>query len=322
MNERIAFIGFGEAGQTISRGLLGEARPAIRTYDILFDDPANRGTLKRAAEALGVGVARDHADAVRGAELVFLAVTAASSLEAARSCLPVLSKGQLFLDVNSVSPRRKIETAALVAPSGAAYVDVAVMAPVAPYLHKVPCLIGGPGAAALAPRAAALGMKMEFVSPEVGQASAIKMFRSIVVKGMEAILVESMTASAEYGVEARVLASLEETFPGIDWEKLSGYMIERVVSHGKRRAAEMREVAETLESIGLEPTMATATAACQQRVADLGVKERLGGRKTEDRAELIGLIREALEALPRIADPPRTPSTKRKSRAYSGRSKS
>jgi 3-hydroxyisobutyrate dehydrogenase len=293
MSERIAFIGFGEAGQTISRGLLGDSKPAIRTYDILFGQPGG-APLEAAARSLGVALARDHADAVRGAGLVFLAVTASSSLEAARSCLPGLAKGQLFLDINSVSPQRKIETAALVAPSGAAYVDVAVMAPAAPYLHKVPCLIGGPGAAALAPRAAVLGMKMEFVSPEVGQASAIKMFRSIVVKGLEAILVESMTASSEYGVEARVLASLQETFPGIDWEKLAGYMIERVVSHGKRRAAEMREVAATLEGIGLEPTMAAATAVRQQWIADLGVKERLKGRKTEDRAELVRTIREAM----------------------------
>ena len=294
MSERIAFVGFGEAGQTISRGLLVEGKPAIRAYDILFDDAADTGKLKRAAEALGVAIARDHADAVREADLVFLAVTAASSLQAAKSCLASLMQGQLFLDVNSVSPQRKIETAALVAPTGAAYVDVAVMAPVAPYLHKVPCLIGGPGATALVPRALALGMKMEFVSAQVGQASAIKMFRSIVVKGLEAILVESMTASSEYGVEARVLASLQETFPGIDWEQLSGYMIERVVSHGKRRAAEMREVAATLEGIGLEPTMAAATAVRQQWIADLGVKERLKGRKTEDRAELVRTIREAM----------------------------
>lgn len=296
MSETLAFIGFGEAGQTISRGLLGAAKPAIRAYDILFDDPANAGRLKGAAQALGVGVARDHADAVRGADLVFLAVTASSSLAAARACLPGLRAGQLVLDINSVSPQRKIEAAALIAPSGAAYVDVAVMAPVAPYLHEVPCLIGGPGAAALAPRAAALGMKMEVVSAAVGQASAIKMFRSIVVKGMESILVESMVASSEYGVEARVLASLQESFPGIDWEKLAGYMIERVVSHGKRRAAEMREVAATLEGIGLEPLMAAASAARQQWIADLGVKALLEGRKTEDRAELVRAIRKAIEA--------------------------
>ena len=293
MSEKIAFIGFGEAGQTISRGLVAEAKAALRSYDILFGQPAG-APLEAAAKDLGVALARDHADAVREADLVMLTVTASSSLEAARSCLPGLRKGQLFLDMNSVSPKRKIETAALVAPTGAAYVDVAVMAPAAPYLHKVPCLIGGPGAEALAPRAAALGMKMELVSGEVGQASAIKMFRSIVVKGLEALLVESMTASAEYGVEARVLASLKETFPGIDWEKLAGYMLERVVSHGTRRAAEMREVSETLRSIGMEPTMAAATAVRQQWIADLGVKERLKDSKTEDRAELVRAIREAM----------------------------
>jgi 3-hydroxyisobutyrate dehydrogenase len=288
MSERIAFIGFGEAGQAISRGLLGGAKPSIRAYDILFGKPEG-APLETAARALGVGIARDHADAVREADIVFLAVTASSSREAATSCLPGLGKGQLFLDINSVSPRRKIETAALVSPTGAATVDVAVMAPVAPYLHKVPCLIGGPGAAALAPRAAALGMKMDVVSAEVGPASAIKMFRSIVVKGLEALLVESMAASAEYGVEDRVLASLTETWPGIDWEKLAGYMLERVVSHGKRRAAEMREVSATLESIGMQPIMAAATAARQQWLADLGVDA-----KTEDRAALVSAIRAAM----------------------------
>lgn len=294
MSETIAFIGFGEAGQTITRGLLGEPGCAIRAYDILFDEAADGGTLARVAQSLGVRVARNHADAVRGANLVVLAVTASSSLEAARACLPALATDQLVLDINSVSPQRKIDTAALIAPTGAAYVDVAVMAPVAPYLHKVPCLVGGPGAAALAPRAAALGMKMDFVSAEVGQASAIKMFRSIVVKGLESILVESMVAASEYGVEDRVLASLQKTFPGIEWEKLAGYMMERVVSHGKRRAAEMREVAATLEGIGLEPIMAAASASRQQWVADLGVKQHLGDRKTEDRAELVRAIREAM----------------------------
>ena len=293
MTERIAFIGFGEAGQSIGGGLLAQGAQ-LRTYDILFDDPADRGRLKRAAESLGVSVSQEHIAAVADASIVFLAVTASSSLAAARSCLPGLRQGQLFLDINSVSPQRKIETAALIAPSGAAYVDVAVMAPVAPYEHKVPCLIGGPGAEALLPRARALGMKLEFVSAEVGQASAIKMFRSIMIKGLEALVVESMLAASEYKVEERVLASLQETFPSLDWEKLSGYMIERVVSHGKRRASEMREVAETLRGIGLEPIMASATAARQQWLADLEVKENFKERKTENRAELVHAIRTAM----------------------------
>jgi len=293
MTERIAFIGFGEAGQTIGRGLLAQGAQ-LCAYDILFDDPADQGRLRGVAESLGVAVSENHAGAVKDAGIVFLAVTASSSLGAARSCLPGLARGQLFLDINSVSPQRKIETAALIAPTGAAYVDVAVMAPVAPYDHKVPCLVGGPGAEALQPRARALGMKMEFVSPEVGQASAIKMFRSIMIKGLEALVLESMVAASEYKVEERVLASLQETFPSLDWEKLAGYMIERVVSHGKRRAAEMREVAETLRGIGLEPIMASATAARQQWLADLDVKKNFKERKTENRTELVHAIRTAM----------------------------
>jgi 3-hydroxyisobutyrate dehydrogenase len=308
--ERIAFIGFGEAGQTISRGLLAARAARIRAYDILFDSPQDDPPLEETASALGVEVAASHVDAVRDADIVFLAVTASASLEAARSCLPGLRKGQLFLDINSVSPLRKIDTAALVAPTGAAYVDVAVMAPVAPYAHAVPCLIGGPGAAELLPRARAMGMKMEKVSDGVGQASAIKMFRSIMIKGLEALVLESMLAASEYGVEERVLASLEETFPALDWEKIAGYMLERVVSHGKRRAAEMREVAATLEGIGIEPLMATATAARQQWLADLGVKAQLGGRQTEDRAELVRAIRKAL-GKEKAPDTQRSPNRRR-----------
>ena len=291
-SERVAFIGFGEAGQTLAGGLVAAGVARIVAYDVLFD--ASPGSApEQAARALGVETARDHVAAVRDADVVFLAVTASSSLEAALACLPGLRRGQLFLDIDSVSPKRKIDTAARIAETGASYVDVAVMAPVAPYGHKVPCLIGGPGAAALLPLAEAIGMKMEMVSAEVGQASAIKMFRSVVIKGLEALVVESMVAAAEYRVEERVLASLAETFPSLDWEKLSGYMIERVVSHGQRRAAEMREVAATLEGIGIEPLMAAATAARQQWVADLRVKEQLAGRKTEQRAELVRAIRAA-----------------------------
>lgn len=295
MAEKIAFIGFGEAGQTIGKGLIGEGHTDICTYDILFDDPANAGKLKAAAEALGVAPAANHVDAVRGADLVFLAVTASSSLDAAQSCAPGLGKGQLFLDINSVSPKRKLDTATCITPTGAAYVDVAVMAPVAPYLHKVPLLVGGPGASEFVPRARSLGMKLEFVSDEVGQASAIKMFRSIMIKGLEALTLECMLAASGYRVEDQVLASLKETFPSLDWNRLSGYMIERVVSHGRRRAAEMREVAATVRGIGIDPLMAEATAARQQWLADLDVKKHLGGKKTEDRAELISAIRTAMK---------------------------
>lgn len=304
----VAFIGFGEAGQTFARGLHEEGVRDIRLYDILFDAP--QSSLRATATALanelaGVRLCASHVEAVRGASLVFLAVTAASSLDATRACLPGLGAGALLLDINSVSPQRKRETAALLdasgggAGGGARYVDVAVMAAVAKPRHKVPLLIGGPGGetfAALLPR---LGMQGEFVSVEVGEASAVKMCRSIMIKGIEALTVECMITATQFGVQQRVLASLAETFPSLDWEHISGYMIERVVSHGRRRAEEMREVAETVRGTGLAPLMATATAERQQWMADLGAKEAVraanGGKSSEDRELLVRLIRDCMK---------------------------
>ena len=290
--ERIAFIGFGEVGQTVSKGLLAGQRVEIRAFDLLFD----AGKLKDRAAELGVGVARDHADAVRGADMVFLAVTAGSSMEAARSCLPGLSAGQLFLDINSVSPRRKQETAALVAPTGARYVDVAVMTPIAPYAHKAPILCGGPGAREWLARGQSRGMNVEIVSEEVGPAAAIKMFRSIMVKGFEGLMLECMLAASEYGVEDRIVAALKESYPGVDWQYFSGYWIERVLTHGKRRAEEMREVAATVRACGLEPLMSAATAERHDWLARLGVKL---SEKTQDRDQLVAAIRAALGKGPR-----------------------
>ena len=299
----VAFIGVGEAGQTFARGLHAEGVRDIRLYDILFDAPQSslRATASAMANELpGVRLCASHAEAVRGASLVFLAVTAASSLDAARACIPALGAGALLLDINSVSPQRKRETAALVeaGASGARYVDVAVMAAVAKPRHKVPLLIGGPGGEAFAALLPRLGMQGEFVSAEVGEASAVKMCRSIMIKGIEALTVECMLTATHFGVQQRVLASLTETFPSLDWQHISGYMIERVVSHGRRRAEEMREVAETVRGTGLAPLMATATAERQQWMADLGAKEAVraanGGKSSEDRELLVRVIRDCM----------------------------
>ena len=200
-----------------------------------------------------------------------VAVTAATSLQAVRSAVPALRSGQRVLDVNSVSPARKRETESIVTPTGAAYVDVAVMSPVHPALHRTPFLVSGPGAAGAMDGFAALGMKAEHVGVDTGAASAVKRVRSILVKGLEALLVESMLTGAHYGVLERVLASMQHSHPGFDWSRMAGYSIERVVSHGVRRAAEMREVATTVAQAGLEPLMASAIAERQQWLADLRV---------------------------------------------------
>ena len=141
---------------------------------------------------------------------------------------------------------------------------------------------------------APFGMRLQVVSDSIGVAAATKMFRSIIVKGLEALMLECVLASAPYGADERVFSSLSESFPGIDWQKLANYMVNRVVVHGERRAREMEEVAETLESLGIEPIMAQAAASRQDWCARLGISPQFGpeGPKT---------YREVLDAIARTA---------------------
>jgi len=284
---RICFIGFGEAGQAIASGLTEEKVAGMAAWDILF--PEREGEkLKDAGAAIGVRVAASAADAVDGADIVVSAVTAASSLAAAQSVKAQLA-GQLFLDINSVSPGRKQETARELE-STARYVDVAVMAPIHPARHRTAMLLAGPHAEAAAPLLSALGMQPAIAGSEVGAAAAIKMVRSVMVKGMEALTYECFVAAARAGVTDQVMASLAKSFPGLDWAKVIEYNLERMASHGARRAAEMEEVADTLRELGLDPLMATATAARQREMGRLGKQEKVRGTIKAGRAAMLGAI--------------------------------
>ena len=261
-------VGFGEAGSILGADLAAKGRDVV-TYDILLNAPAARGSMLEKAKQARVGTADTFDEAVKDADLVISAVTAASSEDVARSASKALRAGQVFLDINSCSPATKRTNSQVVEGSGADYVESAVMAPVPPQRLKVPMLLGGRRAAELAPALQALGMNATFLACEIGVASAVKMCRSVVIKGLEALVVESMLAARRFGAEQEVLASLQGTFPQMGWQdKLPDYLISRVAEHGRRRAAEMREVAHTLEDVGVEPTMARAIALRQDALVD------------------------------------------------------
>jgi 3-hydroxyisobutyrate dehydrogenase-like beta-hydroxyacid dehydrogenase len=264
----VALVGFGEAGSILGADLAAAGRE-VATYDILLDVPASRGAMLEKARRAQVRAADTFAAAVKDADLVISAVTAAASGDVAREASKNLRAGQIFLDINSCSPATKRTNAAAVQSSGADYVEAAVMAPVPPQRLKVPMLLGGRLAAELAPALRALGMNATPISDQIGVASAVKMCRSIVIKGLEALTVESMLAARRFGAENEVLASLQATFPNMGWQdKLPDYLVSRVAEHGRRRAAEMREVAHTLQDVGMEPTMASATAVRQDWLID------------------------------------------------------
>lgn len=269
---RFGIIGFGEVGGIFARDLAARGA-AVAAFDVA---PAAQAR----AAAAGVAALGAHG-AVNDAAAVFVCVTAGSALDAMRSLAGSLGHAPFVVDVNSVAPATKQEAARIVGAAGGRYVEAAVMASMPPKGLASPMLLGGPHAADFMRAAAAYGMDLTDYAPDIGRASAVKMCRSVMIKGLEALTTESMLAARHYGVEADVLRTLGDTLPHKDWPGLARYVISRALIHGKRRAEEMREVARTVEDAGVEPLLSRAIAkrqdwAWQQGAAMGGARDLPG----------------------------------------------
>ena len=296
---KLAIIGFGEAGRAFASGWTRPEGMTLVAYDPRAGDAPTRPSFEGAANAVQVELAFSNLDAVERASAIFSLVTADRAHEAARESAAHIAPGALFFDCNSCSPATKAASADVIEAAGGRYVDVAVMAPVYPKRHQTPILISGPEAEAAVPFLISLGMQPRVAGCRIGEASSIKMLRSVMIKGLEALTAEAMLAARKAGVEAAVIASLQASDPGIDWEKRSAYNLERMMVHGERRAAEMREVAATLRELGLPDRMSSAIVDWQADIAALkleGGEPALGHRA--DR------ILDALANLPRDRDAP------------------
>jgi 3-hydroxyisobutyrate dehydrogenase-like beta-hydroxyacid dehydrogenase len=256
---RIGFVGYGEVGRTFSAGLQAGAA-WTGAWDLKFADPAVSDEATAHARAQGVQVCDGVVALCAESDLIVSAVTASNTLAVAEAVAAHLRPGCAFLDLNSASPGTKQRAAACVDGAGGRYVEAGVMTSVPPYGIRVPMLLGGPHATALLPLLTELGMDAKVASDQLGVASATKMCRSVMIKGLEALVLESYATARHYGVEDAMIATLQETFPGIDWQQQGSYFFSRVAQHGKRRAEEMREAANTVREAGFDPFMATAIA--------------------------------------------------------------
>jgi 3-hydroxyisobutyrate dehydrogenase-like beta-hydroxyacid dehydrogenase len=206
----VTLIGFGEAGMAFA----GAWRADARAFDIKTDDPALAAAKRADYARAGIAGADTLADALAGAELIISIVTADQALAAAEAASTLIGPGALYCDFNSVAPRTKQAAARLIEAAGARYADVAVMAPVHPALLAVPMLVSGADAC---PALAALGFSPRRIDGPVGRASTIKMLRSVMVKGIEALTAECFLAARKAGVADEVAASLDASWPGADW---------------------------------------------------------------------------------------------------------
>ncbi|WP_337846911.1 DUF1932 domain-containing protein [Sphingomonas sp.] len=265
MIDATSLLGFGEAGQAF-------AQPGVASFDIATENGETRPRKIADFERANVRWSATPAGALAHADLVLCLVTADQALAAAQRCAPLLKSGALWLDMNSVAPGTKRAAAQAIEAAGGRYVDVAVMAPVLPARLGVPLLVAGPYADAAAEALRAYGFtKVSIAGPKVGDASAIKMIRSVMIKGLEALTAECVLAAERAGVRDAVLASLDASWKEQGWADRADYNLDRMLAHGTRRAAEMEEVAKTLTDLGVDPAMTRGTIQRQREMGGLGM---------------------------------------------------
>lgn len=265
MSLTATFIGFGEAGRAF-------AWPDARAFDRKTDCAAERPAMLAAYDATSVIGHDDAKSALAQTDMALCLVTADQALTVAGQCADALPRGALWLDMNSVAPTTKRQAAALIDGAGGHYVDVAVMAPVWPARRAVPLLVAGPHAERAATMLRAAGFAdVSIAGARVGDAAAVKMIRSVMVKGMEALSAECALAAAQAGVTEAVVASLDASWQEQSWAARFDYNLDRMMAHGERRAAELGEVADTLEALGVDPLMSRAAQMRQHMIGCRGI---------------------------------------------------
>lgn len=232
----IAILGIGEAGSLFARDLMA-AGVSVRGWD-----PAPRMIPP------GLDFAPDNPTAVSGADIVLSVNWASVAIEVAAEVASVLRPNQLYADLNTASPQNKRDVAAIIEETGASFVDAAVMAPVPSKGLGTPIYASGSGAALFAQKMSPLGMPITILDHEAGSAATHKLVRSIMYKGVAAVVVECLQAAEALNMSDyarfQMMTVLRDEL-----------MIDRFVDgsrkHARRRMHEMEAVVELLDSIGV-----------------------------------------------------------------------
>jgi 3-hydroxyisobutyrate dehydrogenase-like beta-hydroxyacid dehydrogenase len=285
MTISIGFLGFGEAAPAIAEGLCEAGAPPFHAYDIAQPEDPQR-FVPRAARSGTLMLPTPAALADR-CDTILSLVTCTEAAAAARAIAPHLGAHHIYVDMNSASPEVKREVAEIIEAGDARFVEAAIMSAVPPERHRVPVLVCGKAAAELAAALVPLGMNLEVLGEDIGAASATKMFRSIMIKGLQALFIECVFAARHFGVEKRVLDTITASYPGIDWNAFADYFIGRSALHAGRQSHEMEEASRTLESLGETPLMARAAAKRLELFGELGLKDIFGDAEPSGYEEVL-----------------------------------
>lgn len=290
----LGFIGFGEAAFHIAKGLgpglVGAGLGPVRAFDVMADDPKVGPLVRERAAGAGVTLVPSLPDLMAACDTVLCATSAKYALSIAKEAAASIRAGTVYADLNSASPGVKKEIGAVMAAAGALFADVAVMELVPPHGHKVPLAVSGTGARAFLDRLSPFGMKIDFINETAGASSSLKMLRSIFMKGLTALFLETLTAGRKAGVDREIMASISGTIDSRPLAETAALLVTRTAIAAERRVSEMGEVMETLAELGLDSSASAATRAKLQALADLDLRADFGNTPPADIAMVLDAI--------------------------------
>jgi 3-hydroxyisobutyrate dehydrogenase-like beta-hydroxyacid dehydrogenase len=277
---RLGFMGFGEAGYHFARGLRDAGLPGIVAYSrsgakAAADDPLRR----RAAEA-GVELLAGPKALCERADLIIAVTQGSAALPALRSVRRYLQPGHIYVDASTAAVKA-MEQAGRLLQGRAEFVDAAIMGTVPLNGIKVITVASGAGAERFQTLLAPYGMNIHVVSDKPGAASAMKLIRSVFMKGVAGLLLESLEAAQRYGLMEAVAADIAGSIDERPFEQIIKRFVCGTAVHAERRVHEMSESLALLRSLGASTRMTRATRAMIVEIAGMGLRERFGGREPD-----------------------------------------
>lgn len=270
-NPRVGFVGLGELGYNVAQGLKEAGIAEIRAYDLRNRPPHTEFFRERAGRA-GVELVSTMAELIARADLVVSAVTVTAAMPVAREAVPFLNSRHIYVDINSCAGPAKAEIAAVISATGARFVDAAGMAGAPIYRHKMAIWACGEGAEEFQRGMSRFGMQIRVLPGPPGAAASVKMLRSVLMKGTEALLWEMLVAAHRAGLDQEVYEAAILGMEDMPFSARTNSFITRGAIHAERRAHEMEHAAANLRSLGVEPIMTEATCRRLQWAADLDLK--------------------------------------------------
>lgn len=288
---KIGFVGFGEAAYYISIGLKEQGVSGIIGFDVMYKD-AERGKLikKRAAEA-GVQLLDSLRQVAENSDVLFVAVPSSNTHDVCIKVSKYLRAGMIYADVTASTPELKQKIWQVIKNKGVLFSDFAMMGPLPLNRHKVPVFASGNGTQALIDLMSPFGMIIKKVGEEPGEASAIKLIRSIYMKGVAALMIEMLQASEYYNVSERVISSVADTINSTDFVSTMNRLVTGTAIHSKRRSDELKGSIQMLDEMGLDCSMSKAAKNKHDLITAAGLSEAFSGMTPKNWIDVVKALK-------------------------------